>query len=365
MRRTPPPSRRFRAPQATGHFKAVTGAHRSRRSTWTIRAARAASPIVNNGEEFFQPAKVVLAAELHVRELAVAAALEVEGVSERLVEQPRPSRAALLQPPSGRAGDRALSVQRRRVVRPAGAGRRDRRLRPTTTSITQAVDFIGGCNLWAMSDRRPIGGGRHEHVRPRAELGVAVEGVHQGERRPLAQLLQPEDHAAVRGQLPRSRSGREGSARPPVIRITGEFKENERKIAAFSQDKMEQWYRAAGAIQVTKGPTGGAMGASTHAYGGTRMGDNPETNVVNRWGLSHEVPEPRRPRRIGDGHERRAQSRRTPCRRSRGAPPSTSCRTGRRWFPTDRSSSRRSAAVSCRPRRGLCTFRTGGTAQRG
>jgi choline dehydrogenase-like flavoprotein len=29
---------------------------------------------------------------------------------------------------------------------------------------------------------------------------------------------------------------------------------------------------------------------STHAYGGTRMGDNRETNVVNRWGFSHEVP---------------------------------------------------------------------------
>lgn len=32
------------------------------------------------------------------------------------------------------------------------------------------------------------------------------------------------------------------------------------------------------------------MGASTHAYGGTRMGDNPETNVVNRWGFAHDVP---------------------------------------------------------------------------
>ncbi len=32
------------------------------------------------------------------------------------------------------------------------------------------------------------------------------------------------------------------------------------------------------------------MGPTTHAYGGTRMGDNPETNVVNRWGFSHEVP---------------------------------------------------------------------------
>jgi gluconate 2-dehydrogenase alpha chain len=32
------------------------------------------------------------------------------------------------------------------------------------------------------------------------------------------------------------------------------------------------------------------MGPSTHAYGGTRMGDNAETNVVDRWGFSHEAP---------------------------------------------------------------------------
>jgi len=41
---------------------------------------------------------------------------------------------------------------------------------------------------------------------------------------------------------------------------------------------------------VQRAPVGGAMGVSTHAYGGTRMGDNPDTNVVNRFGFSHEVP---------------------------------------------------------------------------
>ena len=30
--------------------------------------------------------------------------------------------------------------------------------------------------------------------------------------------------------------------------------------------------------------------APHHAYGGTRMGDNRETNVVNRFGFAHEVP---------------------------------------------------------------------------
>ena len=46
---------------------------------------------------------------------------------------------------------------------------------------------------------------------------------------------------------------------------------------------------AAGAVATQKAGIG-TMGPSTHAYGGTRMGDNVETNVVNRWGFSHEVP---------------------------------------------------------------------------
>ena len=75
----------------------------------------------------------------------------------------------------------------------------------------------------------------------------------------------------------------------PVCRITADYKDNERRISTFIQDKMEQWYRAAGAIEVQRGGLG-TMGPTTHAYGGTRMGDNPETNVVNRWGFSHEVP---------------------------------------------------------------------------
>jgi gluconate 2-dehydrogenase alpha chain len=75
----------------------------------------------------------------------------------------------------------------------------------------------------------------------------------------------------------------------PVIRITADHKDNEKKMGAFVQDKMAQWFMEAGAIAVQKGPTG-TMGPSTHAYGGTRMGDRRETNVVDRFGFSHEVP---------------------------------------------------------------------------
>ena len=75
----------------------------------------------------------------------------------------------------------------------------------------------------------------------------------------------------------------------PVCRITADFKDNEKKIAAFIQDKTEQWFLEAGAMATVRQPIG-TMGPSTHAYGGTRMGNDPETNVVDRWGFSHEVP---------------------------------------------------------------------------
>ncbi|CAN0510652.1 unnamed protein product [Scytosiphon promiscuus] len=76
----------------------------------------------------------------------------------------------------------------------------------------------------------------------------------------------------------------------PVTRITARYRDNEKRIAAFAQEKMEQWYLEAGAIKIMKSGLGNLMGASTHAYGGTRMGRNSETNVVNEWGFTHEVP---------------------------------------------------------------------------
>ena len=74
----------------------------------------------------------------------------------------------------------------------------------------------------------------------------------------------------------------------PVCRITNGFKQNEARAAEFGQRKMDEWFRAAGAVEVLRAaPNPPAV--STHAYGGTRMGDNPETNVVDRWGFSHEA----------------------------------------------------------------------------
>jgi len=75
----------------------------------------------------------------------------------------------------------------------------------------------------------------------------------------------------------------------PVCRVTTHPTPNEMRSAAYAQNKMEEWFRAVGAIAVVKpAPTVPAL--STHAFGGTRMGTNPETNVADAWGFAHEAP---------------------------------------------------------------------------
>jgi gluconate 2-dehydrogenase alpha chain len=77
----------------------------------------------------------------------------------------------------------------------------------------------------------------------------------------------------------------------PVCRITSGPKENEPRAGFYAVKKAEEWYRAAGAIEVTTSPSNPeGPYLSVHALGGTRMGNSPETSVVDQWGFSHEVP---------------------------------------------------------------------------
>ncbi len=74
----------------------------------------------------------------------------------------------------------------------------------------------------------------------------------------------------------------------PVLRITSGPKQNEAKAAGHAADKMQQWFRAGGAIETT-GQGGGGPALSTHAHGGTRMGLNPDTSVVDAFGFVHDA----------------------------------------------------------------------------
>ena len=152
-----------------------------------------------------------------------------------------------------------------------------------------SADFIGGGNLWISSDRRPIMAATTSTFGRAPSWGAAWKRwiVENADRTNTANIqkttLPYEDNYLDLDPVVKDPLGF------PVIRITADFKDNERKINAFVQEKMERWYRAAGAIEVQRASIG-TMGPATHAYGGTRMGVNPDTNVVDAWGFSHEVP---------------------------------------------------------------------------
>jgi gluconate 2-dehydrogenase alpha chain len=76
----------------------------------------------------------------------------------------------------------------------------------------------------------------------------------------------------------------------PAPRLTYDWRRpNELARVEFMLKKMEELGHAMGATHVWRAPLGpGAPGA--HHEGGTRMGSDPKTSVVNRYGQSWDVP---------------------------------------------------------------------------
>jgi len=75
----------------------------------------------------------------------------------------------------------------------------------------------------------------------------------------------------------------------PVLRITFGLKPDYLRAHAFAQERLTEWLKAAGASQTWTVPAT-PVGLANHAYGGTRMGTDPASSVVDGWSFSHEAP---------------------------------------------------------------------------
>lgn len=73
----------------------------------------------------------------------------------------------------------------------------------------------------------------------------------------------------------------------PVVRVTHRIGPNEEKGSQFLAGRIAEWLREAGAETTWVAPP---YIEGRHAYGGTRMGQDAESSVVDGWGFAHEVP---------------------------------------------------------------------------
>jgi gluconate 2-dehydrogenase alpha chain len=73
----------------------------------------------------------------------------------------------------------------------------------------------------------------------------------------------------------------------PVVRVTCRPRANEERGSIFMRQRLEQWLAEAGAAATWSSDQLFLDGR--HAYGGTRMGDDPSTCVVDAEGFAHEV----------------------------------------------------------------------------
>jgi gluconate 2-dehydrogenase alpha chain len=80
----------------------------------------------------------------------------------------------------------------------------------------------------------------------------------------------------------------------PLLRMTFDFPENDIKMSAYCTQKAAEIGKAMGGQQLTssprKGPYNVAQYQTTHNTGGTIMGTDPSTSVVNRYLQSWDVP---------------------------------------------------------------------------
>ena len=146
-------------------------------------------------------------------------------------------------------------------------------LRGYNMQITRGAGPLMTAIQGHVSGAIPWGSGHHEAFSKRfdhvASIGILCEDL-------------PEEHNRV--TLDPELVDSDGI---PAPKISYTLSENSRKMLDHGLDRAEEVMSAAGAIEISR--SGVVRDSGWHLLGTARMGDDPETSVVNSWGRSHDV----------------------------------------------------------------------------
>jgi gluconate 2-dehydrogenase alpha chain len=153
----------------------------------------------------------------------------------------------------------------------------------------KGLNFIGGAVIDARMENKPIGAARstppsvptwgsawkdwlHKNANSVGAVGTQVE------------VLPYQENYCDLDPTVKDAWGR------PVLRITFNLQAQETARHAFAQDRADELLKHAGASETWVSSPALPIAINSHAYGTTRMGTDPATSVVDKWLMSHEVP---------------------------------------------------------------------------
>jgi len=153
----------------------------------------------------------------------------------------------------------------------------------------KGLGFIGGGVIDARMEQKPIGTARFATpggVRWGSEWKqfIAQNAISIGSIGTQLESLPYEDNFLDLDPVAKDPYGQ------PVLRVTFDLHEQEKLRYDFIQAKATRWLREAGGTDPRSSFPATPIGVNSHAFGGARMGNDPDTSVVDEWCMAHEVP---------------------------------------------------------------------------
>lgn len=151
------------------------------------------------------------------------------------------------------------------------------------------LGFIRGANIATFSESRPIGAAlnRPPHV---PSWGKGYKQWLANGARSVCGIYAQMEVLPYRANFLDLDPSKQDDFGEPALRVTYELYDNERRMADFLEARLTDLHRKLGATHVWTTLRAPATPWYAHVFGGTRMGPDPATSVVDPWGIAHEVP---------------------------------------------------------------------------